>query len=103
MLMFEVVSFDIGYNYNLGRPFLLKFKIVIHTAYATMKMPSPNGVITIKADQWDTLACENATLSHVERFDEKAVQEQVAKVVKMQGGSTPLRSAATKPLTVGTP
>jgi hypothetical protein len=76
---------------------------VIHTAYATMKMPSPNGVITIKANQWDTLACENATLTHAERFDEKAVQEQVAKVVKMQGGSTPLRSPATKPLTVGTP
>jgi hypothetical protein len=50
MLMFEVASFSTGYNCILGRHFLLKFMAVIHTAYATMKMPDPKGVITIKAD-----------------------------------------------------
>jgi hypothetical protein len=39
VLMFEVASFDIGYNCILGRPFLLKFMTAIQTAYATMKMP----------------------------------------------------------------
>jgi hypothetical protein len=72
MLTFEVASFDIRYNCILGRPFLLKFMAVIHTVYATMKMPGPKGMITIKADQCDTLACENATLTHVGRFGEKA-------------------------------
>jgi hypothetical protein len=48
MLTFEVVSFDIGYNCILKRSCLLKFMAVIHTAYATMKMPGPKGVITIK-------------------------------------------------------
>jgi hypothetical protein len=43
MLTFEVTSFDIGYNYILGRPFLLKFMAAIHTAYATVKMPDPRG------------------------------------------------------------
>jgi hypothetical protein len=38
-LTFEVASFDISYNCILGRPFLLKFMAVIHTAYATIKMP----------------------------------------------------------------
>jgi hypothetical protein len=47
-----------------------------------MKMPSPKGVITIKADQRDALACEYATLMHAGRFSEKAAQEQAAKVVK---------------------
>jgi hypothetical protein len=47
MLMFEVASFDTGYNYILGRPFLLKFMAVIHTAYATLKIPGPKGMITI--------------------------------------------------------
>jgi hypothetical protein len=51
MLTFEVASFDIGYNCILRRSFLLKFMAVIHTTYATMKMPGPKGVITIKADQ----------------------------------------------------
>jgi hypothetical protein len=41
MLTFEVASFDIGYNYILGRPFLLKFMAVIHTTYATLKMSGP--------------------------------------------------------------
>jgi hypothetical protein len=50
MLTFEVASFDIRYNCILGRHFLLKFMVVIHTAYATMKMAGPKGVITIKAD-----------------------------------------------------
>jgi hypothetical protein len=62
MLTFEVDIFNIGYNCILGRPFLLKFMAVIHTAYVTLKMPSPKGVITIKADQRDALAYENATL-----------------------------------------
>jgi hypothetical protein len=51
MLTFEVASFDIIYNCILGRPFLLKFMAVIHTAYATIKLPSLKGVITIKVDQ----------------------------------------------------
>jgi hypothetical protein len=63
MLAFEVASFNTGYNCILGRPFILKFMTVIHTAYATIKMPSPKGVITIKADQQDALACENAAFS----------------------------------------
>jgi hypothetical protein len=43
MLTFEVASFDIRYNCVIGRPFLLRFMTVIHTAYATIKMPSPRG------------------------------------------------------------
>jgi hypothetical protein len=103
MLTIKVPSFDIGYNSILERPFLLKFMAVIHTTYATMKMLGPNGMITIKADQRDTLTSENATLTHVGCFNEKAVQEQAAKVVNTQGSSTPLRSSVPKPLTISTP
>jgi hypothetical protein len=103
ILMFEVVSFDIGYNCILGRPFLSKFMEIIHTTYTTMKMSYPKGMITIKDDQRDALACENATLTHAGWFSKKAAQEQAAKVAKTKGGSTPLRSPAPKPPTVGTP
>jgi hypothetical protein len=71
MLTFEVASFDIGYNCILGIPFLLKFMAVIYTAYATIKMPGPRGVITLKSDQCDALACENAALAHARKFGEK--------------------------------
>jgi hypothetical protein len=62
-------------------------------------MPSPKSVITSKADQCDTLACENAILMHARRFDEKAAQEQAAKIAKMHGGSTSMKSPAPKPST----
>jgi hypothetical protein len=83
MLTIEFTSFDVGYNYILGRHFLLKFMVVIHTTYTTMKMIGPKGVITIKVDQRDTLACKNASLSHAGRFGDKTVQEQSAKVAKI--------------------
>jgi hypothetical protein len=75
MLTFEVASFDISYNCILGRPFLLKFISVIHTAYATMKMLGSKGVITIKANQRDELASENALLSHARCFGDKMTQD----------------------------
>jgi hypothetical protein len=71
MLRFEVASFDIGYNCILGRPFLLKFMAVIHTAYATIKMPGPKGVIILTPDQRDALAYENITLTHAGQFGER--------------------------------
>jgi hypothetical protein len=98
MLTFEVANFDIKYNCILGRPFLLRFMAVIHNAYATIKMPDPRGVITLKSDQYDTLACENATLTHSGRFGEKEAQNLAAKVAKMHGGGTPARMVMTKPL-----
>jgi hypothetical protein len=103
VLTFEVASFDIGYNCILERPFLLKFMAVIHTAYATMKMPGPKGMITIKVDQSDALPCENATLTHDGRFSKKAAQEQAAKKTKTHGGSTSFKSPAPKPLTIDFP
>jgi hypothetical protein len=99
-ITFKAMSFDIGYNCILGRPFLHKVMTIIHTAYATMKMPGPKGVITIKADQRDTLACENTSLSHVGRFGNKGTQDQVAET---QGDSAPCKTSVHKPLTSGTP
>jgi hypothetical protein len=89
MLTFEVASFDIGYNCILGRPFLLKFMVVIHTVYVTIKMPSPRGVITLKLDQRDALACENAALTHAGRFGKEEAQRLTTRVAKMHGGGTP--------------
>jgi hypothetical protein len=97
MLMFEVASFNIGYNCILRMPFLLKFMIVFHTAYTTIKMPDPKGVITIKAYQREALACENTSLLHASRFGEKAAQEQTTKAAKMKGGSMPTKILASKP------
>jgi hypothetical protein len=103
MLTFEVANFDIVYNCILGRPFLVKFLVIIHTAYAMIKMPRPKGVITLESDLRDALACENATLTHTGRFGEKEAQELAAKMAKMHGGSTSTRMVVPKPPAGGTP
>jgi hypothetical protein len=102
MLTIEVASFDIGYNCILGRPFLLKFMAVIHTAYATVKMPGPREVITLKSDQHDTLACENTSLTHAGRFGKEDAQKLATKVAKTHGGGTPTKTVTPKPSAGGT-
>jgi hypothetical protein len=92
-LTFEVASFDIGYNCILGWPFLLKFMTVIHTAYAAIKMPGPKGVITLKSDQRDAVACENASLTHVGKFSNKEARDLAVKMARIQQGNTPSRIA----------
>jgi hypothetical protein len=71
ILIFEVVSFDIGYNCILGRLFLLKFMMIIYTPYAIIKLPGPRGVVTLKSDQRDALACKNPSLTHAGKFGKK--------------------------------
>jgi hypothetical protein len=102
-LTFEVASFDIGYNCILGGPFLLKFMAVIHTAYATIKMPGPKGVITLKSDQRDAVACEKAALTHAGKFNNKEAQDLAVKMARIQQGNTPSRIATPGSAAGGTP
>jgi hypothetical protein len=103
MLTFKVVSFDIRYNCILRRPFLLKFMAVIHTSYATIKMSDPKGVITLKSDQCDALACENAALTHAGKFDKNEAQNLATKMAKTHGGSTPARMVMPRSVAGSTP
>jgi hypothetical protein len=93
MLTFEVASFDIGYNCILGWPFLLKFMAVIHTAYAIIRMPGPNGIITLTSDHRDAIACENIALTQAGKFDNKEAQDLAVKMAKISQGNTPSRIA----------
>jgi hypothetical protein len=103
MLTFEVASFDIGYNCIPGRPLLLRFMAVIHTIYATIKMPGPRGVITLKSEQRDALACENASLTHAGRFGEQEAQNLAAKIAKMHGGGASAMTVMLEPVAGDTP
>jgi hypothetical protein len=70
---------------------------VIHTAYATIKMSGPRGVITLKSDQRDALACENAALTHAGRFSKEEAQKLVVKVATMHRGGTPTKTVTPGP------
>ena len=49
-LEFEVVNLENAYHTLLSRPALNKFMASCHISYLKMKLPGPNGVITIAGD-----------------------------------------------------
>jgi hypothetical protein len=67
--------------------------VVIHMAYATIKMPGPKGVITLRSDHRDAVACENAALTHGKKFGNNETQDLAVKMAKIQQGNTPSRIA----------
>jgi hypothetical protein len=56
-LRFEVASFDCGYNTIIGRPGLAKFMVIPHYSYMILKMPGPQGIITVRADFQGATKC----------------------------------------------
>jgi hypothetical protein len=56
-LRFEVANFDCGYNAIIGRPGLAKFMAIPHYTYMILKMPGPQGIITVRANFQGTAEC----------------------------------------------
>jgi hypothetical protein len=57
LLRFKVVNFDCGYNTIIGKPGLAKFMAIPHYTYMILKMPGPQGIITMHADFQGTAEC----------------------------------------------
>ena len=49
-IKFEVADFDSSYHAILGRPALAKFMAIPHYPYLLLKMPGPNGVLSLRSD-----------------------------------------------------
>jgi hypothetical protein len=56
-LRFEVANFDCGYNTIIGRPGLAKFTVIPHYTYMILKMPGPQGIITVRTDFQGAAEC----------------------------------------------
>jgi hypothetical protein len=56
-LRFEVANFDCGYNAIIERPGLAKFMSIPHYTYMVLKMPGPQGIITVRADFQGAVEC----------------------------------------------
>jgi hypothetical protein len=61
-LIFEVVDFCSSYHAILGRPMLAKFMAIPHHTYLIMKMPAPNGILSVLGDIMVSYNCESATV-----------------------------------------
>jgi hypothetical protein len=62
-LTFEVMDFLSSYHDILGRPILAKFMAIPHHTYLIMKMPTPNGVLSIYDDILVFYKCESDTVN----------------------------------------
>jgi hypothetical protein len=62
-LTFHIVPFRSGYHALLGRQAFIKFHALPHYGYMKLKMPGPNGVITVTSNPERALKAENKTTS----------------------------------------
>jgi hypothetical protein len=59
---FEVADFRSSYHAIVGRPMLAKFMAIPHHTYLIMKMPTPNGILSVLGDIMVSYNCESATV-----------------------------------------
>ena len=57
-IKFEVADFDSSYHAILGCPALAKFMAILHYTYLLLKMPGPNGVISLQSDLKRAFDCD---------------------------------------------
>jgi hypothetical protein len=83
-LTFEVVGFRGAYHTILGRPCYAKFMAVPNYTYLKMKMPGPNGVITVGSSIEHAFDCDVECMEHAEAL---ALDEAlIANMEKMVNG-----------------
>ena len=60
-IIFQVAPFSSVYNALLGRDAFTSFQAIPHYGYMKLKMPGPNGIITLASDPDVALRTENKT------------------------------------------
>ena len=58
-ITFQVAPFSSGYHALLGREAFMIFQAIPHYRYMKLKMPGPNGIITLASDPDTALRAEN--------------------------------------------
>ena len=72
---FFVADFDTVYHAILGRPALAKFMAIPHYVYLVLKMPTEQGILTLRANIATAYACEKESLALTEVLDLSACME----------------------------
>lgn len=62
-ITFQVSPFNSGYHALLGQDAFTRFQAIPHYGYMKLKMPGPNGIITLASDLDIALRAENKTAS----------------------------------------
>ena len=91
---FEVVDLESPYHALLGRPALAKFMASTHTAYLKMKIPGPNGIITVSGDYKRSLECASAGSNLAESLVIAAEKKKIYEVATLAKQSALLSMSA---------
>jgi hypothetical protein len=84
---FVVMNFEGTYHAILGRPALTKFMAVPHYSYLVLKMPTEQGILTLKGIVYTTHTCEEESFKVVEATDLSIRMEQtLVDASKIPGG-----------------
>jgi hypothetical protein len=87
-LTFEVVEFRGTYHAVLGRPCYAKFMVVPNYTYLKLKMPGPNGVITIGSTYRHAYKCDVECVEYAEALAEsEALIADLECLSSLQGGA----------------
>ena len=62
-ITFQVAPFNSGYHALLGRDAFTRFQAIPRYGYMKLKMPGPNGIITLASDSNIALRAEKKTIS----------------------------------------
>ena len=60
-ILFEVVDLPSPYHALLGRPALLQCMASTHVSYLKMKLPGPNGVVTVAGSYKRSMECASTS------------------------------------------
>jgi hypothetical protein len=85
--MFEVVGFRGTYHTVLGRPCYAKFMAVPNYTYLKLKMPGPNGVITVGPTYKHAFECDVECVEYAEALiaDTENLSKEVPDVKRHAG------------------
>jgi hypothetical protein len=66
---FVVADFEGTYYAILSRPALTKFMVVLHYSYLVLKMPTEQGVLTLRGNVYTAYTCEEESFKVAEAID----------------------------------
>ncbi|XP_066333585.1 uncharacterized protein [Miscanthus floridulus] len=72
---FFVADFDTAYHAILGRPALAKFMVMPHYVYLVWKIPTEQGILTLRANVSTAYDCEREGLAIADAMDLSARME----------------------------
>jgi hypothetical protein len=105
-LTFEVVGFRGTYHTVLGRPCYAKFMAVPNYTYLKLKMPGPNGVITVGPTYRHTYECDVECVEYAEALAEsetliadlESLSKEAPDVKRHAGNFEPAETVKSVPL-----